>query len=175
MGGTSIRFSIPRQSRLLVTQKYRARMLSFLILTCSTRSIIIFLDRANLRTTFRCLLACMAGFWLVQVASAQSAPDSAWPNYGNDPGGARYSSARQIDRTNVNRLQLAWTYHTGAMLQETKLSRKAAFEATPILVDNKLFLNSTSSSRPGGTANSAQNRATMFSPSLCPKDKHGKS
>jgi len=86
------------------------------------------------------LLAGIAMLWLVQVAPAQVAPDSGWPNYGSDPGGTRYSIARQINRTNVNRLQLAWTYRTGAMQQETKLSRKAAFEATPILVDNKLFL-----------------------------------
>jgi hypothetical protein len=40
-------------------------------------------------------------------ALAQSAGDAGWPNYGNDPGGARYSAARQIDRTNVTELRLA--------------------------------------------------------------------
>jgi quinoprotein glucose dehydrogenase len=105
------------------------------------RSILIFLGTTNLRTTFQWLLAGVAVLWLAPAATAQSVPDSGWPNYGNDPGGTRYSTATQIDRTNVNRLQLAWTYRTGAMQQETKLSRKAAFEATPILVDNKLFLS----------------------------------
>src|SRR3984893_1825311 len=105
------------------------------------RSIVIFSATANIRKTLHWLMAVIVVFWLVQVAPAQSTPDSGWPNYGNDPGGTRYSTARQIDRTNVNRLQLAWTYRTGAMQQETKLSRKAAFEATPILVDNKLFLS----------------------------------
>ena len=79
--------------------------------------------------------------WFVQGALAQSMQDSGWSNYGNDPGGTRYSSARQIDRTNVSRLQLAWTYRTGATKQETALNRKAAFEATPILVESKLFLS----------------------------------
>ncbi|HEY2974407.1 MAG TPA: pyrroloquinoline quinone-dependent dehydrogenase [Pyrinomonadaceae bacterium] len=105
------------------------------------RSIVIFLGTTNLRTTFQWLLAAVAVLWLAPAATAQSVPDSGWPNYGNDPGGTRYSTATQIDRTNVNRLQLAWTYRTGAMQQETKLSRKAAFEATPILVGNKLFLS----------------------------------
>jgi quinoprotein glucose dehydrogenase len=75
------------------------------------------------------------------VGHAQSAPDAGWPNYSNDAGGARYSSASQINRKNVAQLKLAWTYRTGAMDLETELNRKAAFEATPILVDRKLFLS----------------------------------
>src|ERR1700739_165220 len=70
----------------------------------------------------------------------QTASGEGWGNYGGDPGGMRYSSALQITRKNVAQLQLAWTFHTGALQQETKLIRKAAFEATPILFDNKLFL-----------------------------------
>ena len=71
---------------------------------------------------------------------AQSA-DAGWPNYGNDPGGTRYSSAQQINGANVGQLHLAWTYRTGAMDEKTELVRKAAFEATPILIENKLFLS----------------------------------
>jgi len=71
---------------------------------------------------------------------AQSA-DTGWPSYGSDPGGMRYSSAHQIDRANVNQLHLAWTYRTGAMDEKTELVRKAAFEATPILIENRLFLS----------------------------------
>lgn len=79
---------------------------------------------------------------LVSVATrAQSVADSGWPNYGNDPGGTRYSPAHQIDRTNVTQLQVAWTYRTGALPHDPELDRKAAFEATPILVDGKLFLS----------------------------------
>src|SRR6266576_4579776 len=105
-----------------------------------SQSAVIFFVTVNLRKTFRLMLAGIVVHGSVQVGSAQVAPDSGWPNYGNDPGGTRYSAARQIDRTNVNQLQLAWSYRTGAMQQETRLSRKAAFEATPILVDKKLFL-----------------------------------
>jgi quinoprotein glucose dehydrogenase len=75
------------------------------------------------------------------VAHAQSVPDTGWPNYGNDPGGGRYSTASQISRENVSQLKLAWTYRTGAMDLQTELNHKAAFEATPILVDGKLFLS----------------------------------
>ena len=89
----------------------------------------------------------VSGFFLLLLAvllsSAEEQKQTAgegWSNYGGDPGGLRYASASQITRKNVAQLQLAWTFHTGALQQETKLIRKAAFEATPILVENKLFL-----------------------------------
>src|SRR5947208_16394783 len=74
-------------------------------------------------------------------APAQPTPDTGWPTYGNDPGGTRYSPASQIDRTNVTRLKVAWSYRTGANDTPTRLIKKAAFEATPILVNGILFLS----------------------------------
>lgn len=73
--------------------------------------------------------------------TAQTAPDAGWPTYGNDARGTRYSAAKQIDRGNVGHLQVAWTYRTGALSHDEELDKKAAFEATPILVDGKLFLS----------------------------------
>jgi quinoprotein glucose dehydrogenase len=81
------------------------------------------------------------GICLGLVARAQSAPDTSWPNYGNDPGGSRYSPLKQIDRSNVTTLRVTWTYRTGALNAENELNHKAAFEATPILVGSKLFLS----------------------------------
>src|SRR6476469_9188322 len=74
------------------------------------------------------------------AARAPAAPDPGWPSYGGDPGGMRYSLARQINRGNVSRLIPAWTYRTGALDTKTEMVRKAAFEATPILVENRLVL-----------------------------------
>ena len=34
-----------------------------------------------------------------------------WPTFGHDPGGTRYSTLKQIDGSNVNKLVRAWTYH----------------------------------------------------------------
>ncbi|MGB9512532.1 MAG: pyrroloquinoline quinone-dependent dehydrogenase [Candidatus Acidiferrum sp.] len=69
------------------------------------------------------------------------APDSGWPTYGDDPGGTRYSPAKQINRDTVTHLEIAWTFRTGALGHDEELDHKAAFEATPILVDGKLFLS----------------------------------
>jgi quinoprotein glucose dehydrogenase len=93
-------------------------------------------------------LAAQCGFLIAALflllagakAGAQTKPGPGWPEYGNDPGGTRYSPAMQINRKNVSQLKIAWTYRTGAMDVDTKMVRKAAFESTPILVDGRLFL-----------------------------------
>jgi hypothetical protein len=47
------------------------------------------------------------------TARGQVSGDTEWPNYGNDPGGMRYSPLSQINRENVSKLQVAWIFHTG--------------------------------------------------------------
>jgi quinoprotein glucose dehydrogenase len=44
---------------------------------------------------------------------AQSSADIWWTGYGNGPDNSRYFAARQIDRSNVTELQVAWTYPFG--------------------------------------------------------------
>jgi len=90
---------------------------------------------------FRWLLLFLFLTLLVSTTRAQTKPDAGWPTYSNDPGGTRYSPASQIDRNNVTQLKVAWTFHTGALPHDPELDKKAAFEATPILVDGKLFLS----------------------------------
>jgi quinoprotein glucose dehydrogenase len=91
------------------------------------------------------LRACRGGvltfLLLITIASARAQKaEAGWPTYGGDPGGTRYSLASEITRSNVGQLRVAWTYRTGAIATETQLARKAAFEATPILVGGKLYL-----------------------------------
>ena len=75
------------------------------------------------------------------VALGQAAGDAGWAFYGGDADGARHSTAAQITRDNVSRLKVAWTYRTEALAVQTDLNHKAAFEATPILVDGMLYLS----------------------------------
>ncbi len=63
-----------------------------------------------------------------------------WPWYGGDAGGTRYSSLKQIDRTNVTRLRVAWTHHTGDWSDGKKYPVRSAFEATPLIVDGVLYV-----------------------------------
>ena len=79
--------------------------------------------------------------YVIAAAATLCHAGTDWPSYGNDPGGTRYSALDQITRSNVSRLKVAWNYHTGALRPDTPLNQKAAFEATPILVNGTLYLS----------------------------------
>lgn len=51
-----------------------------------------------------------AGLAALTTSRAQSANDKWWPGYGNGSDNSRYFASRQINKTNVSRLQVAWTY-----------------------------------------------------------------
>jgi len=74
-------------------------------------------------------------------AFGQNSADTDWPNYGNDPGGMRYSALAQINRENVSQLRVAWIFHTGDISDGSGDSRRSGFETTPILVDGTLFFS----------------------------------
>ncbi len=44
--------------------------------------------------------------------AAEAGPGRDWPAYGGGPAGLRYSPLRQIDRSNVSRLKVAWSFDT---------------------------------------------------------------
>ncbi|HEV3150485.1 MAG TPA: pyrroloquinoline quinone-dependent dehydrogenase [Acidobacteriaceae bacterium] len=73
-------------------------------------------------------------------AVAQSKGETDWPAYGNDPGGMRYSSLRQIDASNVSKLHMAWTFHTRDVSDGSNGWKRSGLETTPILVDGTLYL-----------------------------------
>jgi quinoprotein glucose dehydrogenase len=64
-----------------------------------------------------------------------------WPVYGFDAGGSCYAPLAQINRGNVKHLQVVWTYSTGDINIKARAAGKAAFEATPIVVDATLYLS----------------------------------
>ena len=78
---------------------------------------------------------------LAQNAKPNASDDAGWAHYGNDGGGMRYSPLTQVNRENVAQLKIAWTYRTGALEQLGDLKHNATFEATPILVDGRLYLS----------------------------------
>jgi quinoprotein glucose dehydrogenase len=71
------------------------------------------------------------------------AKNGQWANYGNDPGGMRYSPLKQINTGNVKNLKPAWTYQSGELktYEGSKLAGKAAFEATPLMVNGSLYFS----------------------------------
>ncbi len=75
---------------------------------------------------------------------AQSVHSSSgdWPNYGNDAGGMRFSPLAQINRENVAKLKIAWTFHVGDISDGSNGKKRSGLETTPILVDGTLYLTS---------------------------------
>jgi quinoprotein glucose dehydrogenase len=73
-------------------------------------------------------------------ASALSAQESDWRNYGNDPGGMRYSTAAQINRSNVTQLKPAWTFHTADISDGGHGEKRSGLETTPLMVEGTLYL-----------------------------------
>lgn len=71
----------------------------------------------------------------VVACGAPSSPSRDWPITGGDPGNTRFSPLDQINRDNVARLRLAWTYHTGDLPQ----AAPSEIQATPIVVDGVLY------------------------------------
>lgn len=56
-----------------------------------------------------------------------------WPAYGGNAEGTRYSTLTQIDRSNVNQLQIAWQFNPG------DAPPTGRFQAQPIVVDGILY------------------------------------
>jgi len=69
-----------------------------------------------------------------------------WAAYGGDPGGMRHSHLTQINADNVSQLKVGWTYRTGELqrYEGTSAAQRAAFEATPIMVDGTLYFSTPS-------------------------------
>jgi len=82
---------------------------------------------------------------LMLVSSGVSAQE--WRFYGGDSGGTRFSKLQKINRTNVGRLQRAWTYHMGETDRggnETDRHPVAPFESTPLVIDGVLYFSTPS-------------------------------
>ncbi|MFT5696431.1 MAG: quinoprotein glucose dehydrogenase, partial [Myxococcota bacterium] len=67
-------------------------------------------------------------------------PTAQWRAYGADGAGSRYSPADQITKENVTALEIAWEYHTGDVDDGSETELGTAFQNTPILVDDTLYV-----------------------------------
>ena len=81
-------------------------------------------------------LPCLAS----SGALAQSPDASDWGYYGGDAFGQRFSSLDEINRGNVSRLKVVWTYRTGELGAGFTRAGKLTFEATPVLAFGLLYV-----------------------------------
>jgi quinoprotein glucose dehydrogenase len=68
-----------------------------------------------------------------------------WPAYGNDLGGLKYSPLADVNRTNVGRLAIAYTWDAHEQPVPASEGQKAArpgqFEVTPLAIHDTLFFS----------------------------------
>ena len=83
---------------------------------------------------------------MIHLAGSAQEAGGSWSFYGQDAGGKRYTSVRQINDRNVGRLAVAWTCRTGELdtYAGTNALGKACFETTPILIGRSLYFSTPS-------------------------------
>jgi quinoprotein glucose dehydrogenase len=67
--------------------------------------------------------------------------DSDWSSYGRTSSGDRHSPLRQIDTSNVAKLEVAWRFHTGEGAAEFKTRAPTALEVTPLVFRGTMYLS----------------------------------
>jgi glucose dehydrogenase len=84
-------------------------------------------------TVFFAVLAVLVSTFLpLRFIFAQTAREKSqgWTSYNGQPEGDHYSPLNQIDRSNVSKLKVAWTFNTG---------EEGGLQTNPLIVDRVLF------------------------------------
>lgn len=83
-------------------------------------------------------LTLAAALVAISISSAQPARE--WPVWGGDPGGMKYSSLRDINRSNVRSLKPLWIFDARDFSDGKDLPVTSAFEATPLVIGGTLYV-----------------------------------
>jgi quinoprotein glucose dehydrogenase len=75
------------------------------------------------------------------LVSFADAPMVEWPFYGGDPGGAKYSTLTDVNKSNVSRLGVAWEWKTSEKALAEYGTRPGNFQVTPLMIDNVLYFS----------------------------------
>src|SRR6202046_1621950 len=74
-------------------------------------------------------------FWSIPALAQTGAKNGEWRTYGGDLGHTRYSAVDQINASNFNRLEVAWTFKTDNLGPRPEY----LFEATPLEANGVLY------------------------------------
>ena len=89
-----------------------------------------------------CMIICrfiLVIFSSIGIFSCDSRKDTnqSWETYLGDPGSNQYSSLSQINKNNVDQLEVAWVYQTGG-----NLNKQSQIQCNPIIIDDILYATS---------------------------------
>ncbi|MDP9042570.1 MAG: PQQ-binding-like beta-propeller repeat protein [Bacteroidota bacterium] len=77
---------------------------------------------------------------IILLASCNTNPDpyQGWQMVNGNSAGNKYSSLSQIDSSNVSKLKIAWTYHTG----DADTAAHSQIQCNPVIIKNVLYATS---------------------------------
>jgi len=81
-------------------------------------------------------VVCLCGITALLIA-AEERSYTGWTDYLGGPDSAQYSALKQINKSNVTQLQVAWSYPTGD---------KNNYDFNPVIVDGVMYVQATSNS-----------------------------
>jgi quinoprotein glucose dehydrogenase len=84
------------------------------------------------------IAVAIVGGWLVLQRRGPTEADREWRHHGGDPGHRQFSPLAQINRVNVSRLQVAWTYRSG----DADPQGRSQIQCNPIVVRGVLYATS---------------------------------
>jgi quinoprotein glucose dehydrogenase len=90
------------------------------------------------QTVFRCLLILFGVCMLASCGPGNPGPYDGWEATGGTKENMHYSTASELDTNNVNRLQVAWVYHTG----DADTAHHSQIQCNPIVVKGILYATS---------------------------------
>ena len=68
-----------------------------------------------------------------------SGPTGQWDEWGGTKSGTHFSPLTQIDAGNVQRLEVAWTHHSGDVSEWTETTAPTSMQVTPLVVNETLY------------------------------------
>ena len=86
--------------------------------------------------TYRFILIIFCSIGIFSCDSRKDTNQS-WETYQGDPGSNQYSSLSQINKNNVDQLDVAWVYQTG-----DNLNKQSQIQCNPIIIDDILYATS---------------------------------
>src|ERR1700679_3388339 len=84
-----------------------------------------------MRPLFSLLVALSAASTIAFAADKTPAPHTTWTAYLGGPDSDQYSALKQINKSNVKQLEVAWTYPTG---------EKGNYLFNPVIIDGVMFV-----------------------------------
>ena len=72
---------------------------------------------------------------------AQDAGMVEWPYVGADQAASKYSPLADINRSNVNQLEIAWTWEPNELPNQEFRTRPGSFEVMPLMIDNVVYIS----------------------------------